>query len=71
MSPESPEKSPTQKIMSWQSAVDIMVRAGLPRADRHRILALHYPVEYRVFWRVLDDLGVTEERLMDRMGASP
>jgi hypothetical protein len=67
----APENSAPQKIMSWQSALDIMARAGLPRADQHRILALHYPVEYRAFWRVLDDLGMTEERLMDRMGGSP
>jgi hypothetical protein len=67
----APEKRAPQKIITWKSALDIMVRAGLPRADQHRILALHYPVEYRVFWRVLDDLGMTEERLMDRMGASP
>jgi len=67
----APEKSAAQKIMTWESALDIMVRAGLPRADQQRILALHYPVEYRAFWRVLDDLGMTEERLMDRMGASP
>jgi hypothetical protein len=48
-----------------------LAAAGLPRADQHRILALPYPVEFRVFWKVLADLGVTEERLMDRMGASP
>jgi hypothetical protein len=30
-----------------------------------------YPVERQVFWQVLADLGVTQERLMERMGASP
>jgi len=67
----SPENSAPHKVISWEGALDITVRAGLPRADQHRILALPYPVEFRVFWKVLADLGVTEERLMDRMGASP
>jgi hypothetical protein len=57
--------------MTWQAALDITVRAGLSLADRHRILALPYPVEYHAFWRMLAGMGVTQERLMDRMGASP
>jgi len=59
------------KVMTWEGALDITVRSGLPQADRRRILALPYPVEYQAFWQVLGDLGMTEERLMDRMGASP
>jgi hypothetical protein len=54
-----------------QSASDIMLRAGLSRADQYRILALPYPVGRQVFWRMLADLGVTQERLMERLGASP
>jgi hypothetical protein len=57
--------------MTWQAALDIVVRAGLPQADHHRILSLRYPVDYQVFWRALAAVGVTQERLMDRMGASP
>jgi hypothetical protein len=57
--------------MTWQAALDITVRAGLSQTDRHRILALPYPVECHVFWRMLACLGVTQERLMERMGASP
>jgi len=53
-----------------QSALDIVVRAALSQADQRRILALTYPVEYQVFWQVLAGLGVTQERLMDRMGTS-
>jgi hypothetical protein len=52
-------------------ASGIVARAGLSRADRCRILALPYPVDYQVFWQALADLGVTREGLMDRMGASP
>lgn len=48
-----------------------MLRAGLSRADQCRILALPYPVGYQVFWQLLADLGVTQERLMERLGASP
>lgn len=58
------------RYISRQSALGIAARAPVSPADRHRILALPYPVESRVFWRLLDDLGVTRERLMDRMGAS-
>jgi hypothetical protein len=29
------------------------------------------PVDYEVFWRLLGGMGVTQQRLMDRMGASP
>ena len=57
--------------MTRQSASDIMFRAGLSRADQCRILALPYPVGRQVFWQLLADLGVTQERLMERLGASP
>jgi hypothetical protein len=57
--------------MTRQSASDIVIRAGLSQADQARILALPYPVRYQVFWQVLAGLGVTQERLMERLGASP
>ena len=57
--------------MTRQSAVNIVARAELPPADQCRMLALPYPVELQVFWQALADVGVTQERLMDRMGASP
>lgn len=66
-----PGGCPGETAMSRDTAADIMVRAALPRPDQHRILAMPYPVERQVFWQVLADLGVTQERLMDRMGASP
>ena len=66
-----PGGCPGETSMTRDTAADIMVRAALPRRDRCRILAMPYPVERQVFWQVLADLGVTQERLMDRMGASP
>ncbi len=54
-----------------QSASHIVVRTALSRADRYRILALPYPLEHQAFWKVLADFGVTQERLMERMGAGP
>jgi hypothetical protein len=54
-----------------QSAAHIVALAALSRADKSRVLALPYPVESQAFWQVLADLGVTQERLMDRMGAGP
>ena len=66
-----PRFRPGKMTVTSQGALDIVVRARLSQADRYRILALPYPVEYQAFWRVLADMGVTKERLMDRMGASP
>ena len=66
-----PGGCPGETGMTRDTAADIMVRAALPRPDQCRILAMPYPVERQVFWQVLADLGVTQERLMDRMGASP
>ena len=60
-----------EMAVTRQSAVQIVVRAALSRVEKSRILALPYPVENQVFWQVLADLGVTQERLMDRLGAGP
>jgi hypothetical protein len=57
--------------MTRQGASDIVARAALSEADQYRILALPYPVGYQVFWQELAGRAVTQERLMDRMGASP
>jgi hypothetical protein len=62
---------PRVPVMTWQGASDIVVRAPLSPANRYRVLTLPYPVEYQAFWQVLATMGVTKERLMDRMGASP
>lgn len=61
----------SEMAVTRQSAVQVVVRTALSGADRFRILALPYPVENQVFWQVLADLGVTQERLMDRLGAGP
>jgi hypothetical protein len=66
-----PARRPGKITMTRQSASDIVVRAALSQADRYRILALPYPVEYQVFWQLLAGLGMTQECLMDRMGGSP
>jgi hypothetical protein len=54
-----------------ENAAEIIARSALPQPDQCRILALPYPVEHQVFWQVLAGLGVTQERLMERLGASP
>ena len=65
----APGRRPAEMFMTWLSALDVAVRAPVSEVDKYRILALPYPVEWQVFWRVLADMGVTRERLMDRMGA--
>lgn len=61
----------TPMTVTRQSALDIVARAALSEAHRYRILASPYPVAHQTFWQMLADLGVTQQRLMDRMGASP
>jgi hypothetical protein len=60
-----------EMVVTRQSAADIVIRTDLSRADQDQILALPYPVEHQAFWQMLADLGVTQERLMDRLGAGP
>jgi hypothetical protein len=62
---------PGEIAVTRPSASDIVVRAALSQADQCRIFALSYPVGYQVFWQLLADMGVTQERLMERLGASP
>jgi hypothetical protein len=69
--PSNPMRTEMADHISFPAAVDIAVRAPLSRADQCRVLALPYPVDYEVFWRLLGGMGVTQQRLMDRMGASP
>jgi hypothetical protein len=61
----------SEMAVTRQSAIQVIVRTALSRADKVQILALPYPVEDHAFWQVLAGLGVTQERLMDRMGAGP
>jgi hypothetical protein len=65
------EPCPVEITMTWQSGLDIVARAGLAPAEQARVLALPYPVKDDTFWQVLADIGMTQGRLMDRMGASP
>lgn len=62
---------PGEIVVTWQGALDIVDRTALSPVNRDRVLALPYPVEHQAFWQVLGAMGVTQERLMDRMGSSP
>ena len=62
---------PGEIAVTRTTASDIVVRAALSRADQCRIFALPYPIGHQAFWQVLAGLGVTRERLMERLGASP
>ena len=57
--------------MTKQSAMQVIARAALSQADADRILALPYPVDDQAFWQILADAGMTQERLMELLGASP
>jgi hypothetical protein len=66
-----PDRRPVKTPITRQNALNIAVHAALSQAEQWRALALPYPVEYQVFWQVLADMGMTQERVMDRLGASP
>lgn len=66
-----PGQRPGPTGVTWHGAMDIVARTALSPVDRYRILALPYPVDHEGFWQALAAVGVTQEGLMDRMGASP
>lgn len=69
--PEDAYSMTVNAVVTRRGAAGIMARAELSPPDQCRLLALPYPVEYRVFWQLLAGLGVTQAGLMERMGASP
>ena len=44
---------------------------GLSPAQEERLLALHYPVDFRTAAAAFQSVGVALDTLTDRMGGSP
>ena len=44
--------------------------ASWRRVQRQPLLALPNPIDHQAFWRLPGDMGMTQQRLMERMGTS-
>jgi hypothetical protein len=54
-----------------QHVVDLLPIMGLGPAQEARLLALDYPVDFRVAAEAFASVGIALDTLTDRMGGSP
>ncbi|MGY1739586.1 MULTISPECIES: hypothetical protein [unclassified Blastococcus] len=59
------------QTITRQHVLRLLPLMRLSPAQERRVLALRYPVDYRVAAAVFESVGVDMDSLMDRMGASP
>ena len=60
-----------RSLITRQHVVDLLPLMALGPQQEARLLALHYPVEFRVAAAAFEALGVDLTTLTDRMGGSP
>ena len=58
-------------LITRQHVVDLLPIMGLTPEQEARLLALDYPVEFRVAAAAFESVGVEMSTLTDRMGGSP
>ena len=58
-------------LITRQHVEDLLPIMGLDPAQEARLLALDYPVEFRVAAAAFESVGVELSTLTDRMGGSP
>ncbi len=58
-------------LITRQHVEDLLPIMGLSPAQEARLLALDYPVEFRVAAAAFESVGVELSTLTDRMGGSP
>ena len=58
-------------LIARQHVVDLLPIMGLTPEQEARLLALDYPVEFRVAAAAFESVGVEMSTLTDRMGGSP
>ncbi|MFW3171640.1 hypothetical protein [Geodermatophilus sp. CPCC 206100] len=58
-------------LITRQHVVDLLPLMRLRPEQEARLLALHYPVDFRVAAAAFLSVGVELETLTDRMGGSP
>ena len=61
----------SRSLITRQHVVDLLPIMGLSPEQEARLLALHYPVEFRVAAAAFQSVGVEMSTLTDRMGGSP
>lgn len=54
-----------------EHVLDLISSAGLTPEQEQRILALPYPVDYDRLAHEFEQVGLTKDGLMNRMGGSP
>jgi len=60
-----------RSMITRQHVVDLLRFMDLSPQQEARLLALHYPVEFRVAAAAFEAVGVDLDTLTDRMGGSP
>jgi hypothetical protein len=60
-----------RSLITRQHVVDLLRLMDLSPQQEARLLALHYPVEFRVAAAAFESVGVDLDTLTDRMGGSP
>jgi hypothetical protein len=58
-------------LITRQHVVDLLPIMGLSREQEARLLALRYPVTFRVAAAAFESVGIELSTLTDRMGGSP
>jgi hypothetical protein len=58
-------------LITRQHVVDLLPIMGLSPEQEARLLALHYPVDFRVAAAAFESVGIQLSTLTDRMGGSP
>jgi hypothetical protein len=58
-------------VITRQHVMELLPIMRLSPEQEARVLALHYPVEFRVAAAVFESVGIDLGTLTDRMGGSP
>lgn len=58
-------------LITRQHVMGLLPIMGLSREQEERLLALPFPVDFRVAAAAFQSVGIDMDTLIDRMGASP
>jgi hypothetical protein len=63
--------NPNDVLITREHVMRLLPLMSLDPEQEARLLALHYPVPFRVAAAAFESVGVDLDFLMDRMGSSP
>jgi hypothetical protein len=63
--------NPNDVLITREHVMRLLPLMSLDPEQEARLLALHYPVQFRVAAAAFESVGVDLDFLMDRMGSSP